>query len=959
MVKNLLIPVYTRVEELKRNFEIKLSIKLPAEKEFKYEKMERKSKIKEIISLFDTKIPKIIHSTKGERTNFETLTKEQSPEREQQPKPNIVLIKSIPKSHHNFAHNENQKSNSARKSPVIKNAKSLNNENEKSQLQHPLNEQDISQLSVKNKILLYTKFIEDMLKGNAKYENKNINCYQENVLQASVKRLVEEYEKRCRLTQQSFSAKSQGQLIEELDENEAHSWHKASVEVGEINEQPTPAKNLKITININKFSKEAEQNHDFGSPKTVLVNVNADNTRTRKKCNEDMFDISSNENTAVMLQDNLSLLRSQEWKELFHNWLKKRGESFSKSNFVGNAVVFPSSNSKLTESSLLSQKCAFDKFLEEAVEKLKNECSIGKETVCVDERKNDSNESADFPQNVISDDIASACKAKSLETESGLLSLSKNTNVGSQYEQHENHNICALSRKKKNSEFMPSVKLPRTKESCHTATRAKESSNSSFDSESDFEFFTSNQAKKLLAERESTKRKLFAENKNDSNDAVFGSEHIEEQKYLKSETASLHKIKSAYAGTCLNMTSTPNSESAMRDKGNSITHAARCSPLRHSFVKNVCKISGFIKEKFKDCSLIESQADEGSKANGVRPSLLSSEITFNNSPTQTNSRTSSPDKLVEYPSNFSTPKLTRKYQSKQQNFISSVRLPLKNRRASVHESESRRASGVMQAIQENQPLKHYDVWSTSPKDSSISVQQFSDANADKTSTFWMKSGDFLLTLDIYYVESEKLRFHYDMLCQESGKNQTVHFGIDNYKFSIHETTQNESRLSSPKLSSHYWFATDNIAIPFSGKPLNGLKIKRIFGFVSSSVLETGLLRFGVDHMEFSKIPEFVLDTQHLSLESNWSQLIGLQAGYSNGLEGRGQYAWPSTKFISEENDNEERDELSCPLNANNSVLCDLNVESFSIQSNYDAMLDADSQYCSDSLDNVFKRNDIT
>uniref|UniRef100_A0A1A9V7G1 Uncharacterized protein n=1 Tax=Glossina austeni TaxID=7395 RepID=A0A1A9V7G1_GLOAU len=954
MVKHLLNPVYTRVEELKRNFEIKLSKELPVGTQFKYGKMERKSKIKEIVSLFDTKISNIIHSNKREKTNFETLIDEHSPEREPQPKPTIALIKPIPKTHYNFVHNENQVSNSARKPPVIKYAKSLNNEREKSQLQHPLSEQDVSQLSVKNKTLLYTKFIEDMLKGNAKNENKNINCYQENVSQASVKRLVEEYEKRCLLTQRGFSAKNQSQLIEELDENEAHSLHKASVEIGEINDPPTPAKNLKITININKFLKEVEHNHDFGSPSTTLANVNADNTQTRKKCNEDMYDTTSNEN--IVLQGNLSLLRNQEWKELFHNWLKKRGESFFNSNFSGNAGAFPSGNSNLSESSLLSQKCAFNKFLEEAVEKLKNECSKGKETVCVDEKKSDSHALADFPQDIILDDTASTCKAKSLETESGLLSLSKSTNDGSQ---HEHHNVCSPSLRKKISEFMPSARLPNRKESCHTGTRAKESSNSSFDFDSDFERFTSNQAKKLLAESEGTKRKLFAESKKGSNDVVFDNEHIEKQKHFKAETASLHKIKSAYAGTCLNLTSTPTSESAMADKGNCITQAARCSPLRHSFVKNVCKISGFIKEKLKDCSLIESQPDEDSKVNGVRTSLLSSEITFNNSPTQTNTQTSSPDKLVEYPSNFSTPKLNRKYQSKQQNFISSVRLPLKNRRASVHESESRRSSGVMQAIQENQPLKHYDVWSTSPKHSSISAQQFSDANADKTSTFWIKSGDFLLTLDIYYVEPEKLRFHYDMLCQESGKNQTVHFGIDNYKFSIHETTQNESRLSSPKLSSHYWFATDNIAIPFSGKPLNGLKIKRIFGFVSASVLETGLLRFGVDRMEFSKIPEFVLDTQHLSLESNWSQLIGLQTGYSNGLEGRGQYAWPSTKFYSEENDNEERDELSYPLNGNNSVLSDFNAESFSVQSNYDAMLDADSQYCSDSLDNVFKRNDTS
>ncbi|EDW37445.1 GL25524 [Drosophila persimilis] len=53
------------------------------------------------------------------------------------------------------------------------------------------------------------------------------------------------------------------------------------------------------------------------------------------------------------------------------------------------------------------------------------------------------------------------------------------------------------------------------------------------------------------------------------------------------------------------------------------------------------------------------------------------------------------------------------------------------------------------------------------------------------------------------------------------------------------------------------------------------------------------LRFGVDHLEFSCVPEFWPTTQKYSIESSYSMLVGLQTGASNGLEGRSKYAWPN------------------------------------------------------------------
>ncbi|KAL9927621.1 uncharacterized protein ACN427_001679 [Glossina fuscipes fuscipes] len=957
MVKSFLKAAHTRVEELKRHFEVNLPKELPKATGSNYEKIEEKSKIEEIISLFDAKISKAARGKKGELTKFGTLINEHSAEGEPQPKP--LLLKPIPKIRYNVLHKNKRVSKCARKPPVVKCAKSLNNNHEKSRLQHPLSEQDFSQLSVKTKILLYTKFIEDMLKVDANYEYKNIKTrHQENVSQASVKRLVEEYEKRCLLTRHDFSAKNQTRLIQKLDEIDSRASCKASAEVGEIIESFITAKNFKITGNTKKFPKEAEQNHNCGSPSASLANVNVDNLEddmhSRKRCNADTCDTSSNKNnTPHMPQGNSALLRNQEWKELFHNWLKEQDRSFFNSNFFENAGESPSNNSNASETFSLSQKCAFDRYLEEAVGKLKNECSKDKQTACVNKKKKDSNgvatneipAFADFAQKIELEDITSISKVKSLEIESGLA-------------KNEHRTVCFLNLTKEDSEIMSPETLSRKTKPDFVHTPAKETYNHCSYSDSDFESSTSNESKKLSAESKDTKRKLFA----DSND-VFVSKSSEEQNHFISKADSSPKFKPAHAVTSRYLTSTPKSEGEMTD----IENLTRYSLLEHLFVENVSKFSGFIKKKLKDCSLIGSRAVKDSKTNCSRPPSLCSEITFNSSPIQldlsrnSDCQTRSPDKPVAYRINLSTPNINRKHQDKQQNFISSARFPLKNRQASVRESESRlqEASGLMHAIQGYQPSKQCDVWSTIPRHSSVSEQQFSDENGRKTSTFWIKSGDFLLTLDIYYVESEKLRFHYDMLCQESGKNQIVHFGIDNYKFSIHEPAQNESRLSLPKLSSHYWFATDNIAIPFSGKPLNALKIKRIFGFVSASVLETGLLRFGVDHMDFSKIPEFVLETQPLSLESNWSQLIGLQTGYSNGLEGRDQFAWPSTKFSLDEHGNAERDELSFRFNDNNSVLTDLDAEPSSMQSNCDTMLDADSQYCSDSLENAFQRIEIT
>lgn len=287
-----------------------------------------------------------------------------------------------------------------------------------------------------------------------------------------------------------------------------------------------------------------------------------------------------------------------------------------------------------------------------------------------------------------------------------------------------------------------------------------------------------------------------------------------------------------------------------------------------------CKISDAVKGKLKTTFLTGNQILSG-KADDVM-GANTSDVKLS-----ANYRTSSDVKFVKNPSNFSRAITARKYQ---QNCSSHIPFLLKDHQRSSHKSEPRYS--IMQVIQNDQPLELRDSCQASHRAPPMQQQPLVVANREKNSKFWMKTGDFLLSFDIYYVEPEKLRLQSETLCKESGSNQKVCFGIDNYKFSTQQTSERESRLSSPRLLSHYWFAAGDVTIQFNGKRLSGPKIKSVFRFLNASAVETGVISFGVDEVEFSKTMELISNTPNLSMRSGCSQRISLQWSSENGLERR-------------------------------------------------------------------------
>lgn len=236
----------------------------------------------------------------------------------------------------------------------------------------------------------------------------------------------------------------------------------------------------------------------------------------------------------------------------------------------------------------------------------------------------------------------------------------------------------------------------------------------------------------------------------------------------------------------------------------------------------------------------------------------------------------------------------------------------------------RRSSLAMQVIREDHPLdlaatsdtpttptcSERDFFANAPT-VEMSSSQLEDQPASKPqSKFWISAGDFNVGLEIAHNTPDRLRLLYDIFTQKSWETRELTFGIDGHKFcrstaGDQDAKANElpERPASVKGSSHYWFASGDLAVPFSGKYMPGEKIERLFQFLDAE-LSTGPeleLRFGVDHFEFSSVPEFWLTSPKFSIESSYSMLVGLQAGSSNGLEGRSKYAWPNNQYNSSSN----------------------------------------------------------
>lgn len=213
-LQNFLTRANSRVEVLKRNFVIKPPKEIFNETESKSTQTVLKSKIKEIILLFDTKISQIVPVNNGLATQSTSVENACFQSKEPpcvtamcaQKKPTVKTGNKICEG------GQVRKPNS--QPPLIKATKSINTRNRNFRLHHNLNEEDFDQLSVKDKVLVYTKFIDICEKdANLKrHLSENKKCGEGNVLcekQTPVKYLVKDLEAGCYLIKPKTGAGTQ------------------------------------------------------------------------------------------------------------------------------------------------------------------------------------------------------------------------------------------------------------------------------------------------------------------------------------------------------------------------------------------------------------------------------------------------------------------------------------------------------------------------------------------------------------------------------------------------------------------------------------------------------------------------------------------------------------------------------------------------------------------------------
>ncbi|XP_011293773.1 uncharacterized protein LOC105262021 [Musca domestica] len=204
------------------------------------------------------------------------------------------------------------------------------------------------------------------------------------------------------------------------------------------------------------------------------------------------------------------------------------------------------------------------------------------------------------------------------------------------------------------------------------------------------------------------------------------------------------------------------------------------------------------------------------------------------------------------------------------------------RHRSVYDTDSRRSSSIaMQVIREDHSWELDDKeLSRSQSNANLMYNNASTREMEDTrrkepmpesSRFWIKSGDFYVALEIFPNEAERLKLLYEIFRQRCPDNKPINFGIDGQKFGLRgkqEDTHISQRLpSSNQESSHYWFSTEDMTLPFSGKYLSPEKIQRLFAFLKVSVKETGELHFGIDDIEFSNVGSPIENWQNVSLTS--------------------------------------------------------------------------------------------
>ncbi|XP_046801188.1 uncharacterized protein LOC124418563 [Lucilia cuprina] len=822
----------------------------------------KKSKVKQMASMFNTKISQLIKRD-SEVGKYAALVNEFSPEPKPQPKASFE--KPVPKPRTRFT-----KPKAPVPSPRLK---TLNKFEEKHSACF-VAEEVFAKLSVKDKAKFYTQFVEEMSQKNPQFgkhdqliESSNKNIDQGGVIvekQATVKELLKELELNNGLT------------------------------------KPNPT-----LQRINSIKK------DFDAYTRTTVNTS---TPFKAKEFEDILEKNNlkEEKTKSLSNSSNSIFQNQQLEDLFFSWFKKQHDK-------DDGIEDLSNHSEVDEE---KQKSAIDRLLEEAIAKLE-----------IIEAEQNTPVPIPMPRKKKSSS-SSTTSSGTEESESGLSSLPKNTSEDSQAE----NQTTKTENSENDFEFAKPLKPLRKKKLRKNALMKSEVNQiTSTDSESDSkQAETKHKNKKLFIQP--AQQQVVEKVQPDSEESL-----AELDESLMRVVNSPRKIKSAYTLTVLDTPlSTP------RPSLNTVKPQLPCDTLTDQGFETA---TNDIESPFKRIST---------------PDLTNSPITSLNR-SKNNFGFSTPIKAQEHHTFTSTGTGSAKQ------LFSPISKPLKSRRKSLYDVESRRNSLAMQVIREDQPLGAQETYSQTEQKFFANAptmemsQEPSNKPVQKTSQFWIKCGDFSVALEINYNEAERLRLLYEIFSQTSCETKDLHFGIDDQKFSVHgpnDMDNTSKRMPASKGSSHYWFSTGDLAIPFSGKYLTPQKIQRLFRVIKETVEETGILRFGVDEVEFSNVPEFWYQPAKFSVESQYSMLVGLQSGDSNGLEGRSKYAWPHSKpaMISDldESDNYEeieRGRLSfSPFGSNHYDLASLDNEELSMPRNSQAMMSLESycgEYESEPLDQLF------
>ncbi|EDW12102.1 uncharacterized protein LOC6576672 [Drosophila mojavensis] len=851
-------------------------------------------KVKEMAQLFNSKINQVMR--RAEAPQYATLHNELSLSPEPKPKPK-PQAQPQPKPREKLAEQEQQESFGY--GPCL------------------VAEDVFRELSVKDKVLLFNKFVSDIAAKHPKFNEHAADLKAQATKQmargevvaehqASVKHLAQELEAKCVL--QSNTPPRPPLVTSSKTKSPAPSLHVSTLTVVL---KPSPERHVSAQPG-GRGLQCASQKRNLAAIRSVLpTEAYAPPKKIRRTRQERAG------------TDNHLFFQNEPLESLFYSWLSAENGILFDITCVSNSdqtIEIASGSEEQpaqnTASSMgdISQKSAVERLLEEAIAKLELE-SRTKEASYVEDKDVDTATTPTQTASMIQQPVApvtptprklkrqappvpaprpslgqtqstcitssssSSCKqSEAEESESGLSTLPKITSDESQPE------MPGMANEAADFEFAKPVRPPRKKKMRRTLTWKKENSIveatanavTSTDSDSDYKP-TALQAKKKPSSGSITAAPTLPQPQPQAQPMPIPEQsYIELDRSLMRQVNSPRKIKSAYTLTVMSSPS-PNADS---DQSPLQTPRASFDPqLRDSFID----------QGFETCS----------------------NDAMDNSPL----RRSSVGMVHTKPSGFSTPVKGRNCAGAAQQQLFSPIGP-NGQQQQQQLDKSRRSSLAMQVIREDHPLdlgatcdtpttssncSERDFFANAPT-VEMSSSQLEDQPASKPlSKFWITAGDFTVGLEIAHNTTDRLRLLYEIFTQKAWETRELTFGIDAHKFcrsTASEANELPERPASVKGSSHYWFASGDLAVPFSGKYMPGEKIERLFEFLDAE-LSTGPdleLRFGVDQFEFSSVPEFWVTTPKFSIESSYSMLVGLQTGGSNGLEGRSKYAWPNNQY---------------------------------------------------------------